>query len=254
MLEVRRKTNLVESGQTQPTERSVQRSASQSTQSGFTIVEALVALIIAAVLLTAIAPLVVLAVGSRLQARRVDLATQAARGYIDGLRSDAIGPPTNDNARFTQPNPPGRELGVPAPNGLAKAFGVEECLDKNLNPLVRFNNTPDCNNPDAFLVVQAFRNPPQPPTTDPAQIKQQGYCVGVRVYRADAFQGGAPTKTQPIKSNATSGLGAKNYPLVVMRAEIINQTSYENYQKRFVQQSQNPPVAGATPQPKNPCT
>jgi type II secretory pathway pseudopilin PulG len=54
----------------------------------------LMALMVAAILLTVLSPLVVLSTSYRVQARRIDLATQAARSYIDGLRSDSIGTPS----------------------------------------------------------------------------------------------------------------------------------------------------------------
>ncbi len=43
--------------------------------------------------MTAIAPVIVLSVGNRVQARRVELATQAARSYVDSLRGKTIEAP-----------------------------------------------------------------------------------------------------------------------------------------------------------------
>jgi type II secretory pathway pseudopilin PulG len=191
------------------------------------------ALMVAAILLTVLSPLVVLSTSYRVQARRVDLATQAARSYIDGLRSDSISPPTTI-VDLTQPN-----MGAAAP--IAKPDPLTDpgtCLDKNLNSLS------DCNDPTNFLVIQAFRNGPPSTDSNGDLIKKipEGYCVGVRVYRADAFDGGFPSQTQPPKSGLSN---TKDAPLVVMRAEILNQASFQSYADRFPVAAPGDPAAGS---------
>jgi type II secretory pathway pseudopilin PulG len=253
MLEPRRKTESTAPLRTRKFKRSLLETLLQSGESGFTILEALMALMIAAILLVAIAPMVTLSVAARVQGRRVDLATQAARSYIDGLRSGANPPPGNNSAEFSAGN-----LGVPAPERLpgnpetAANEGIT-CLDKNLNTsrCVSTNNPP-------FLVIQAFRGLESSTTaaiTDADQkneaIQKEGYCLGVRVYRADAFQNGsAPTETQPNKAPWTSSLSSKKSPLVVMQTQIINQTSFEDYQKRY---APSDPADPASPRQGNPC-
>jgi type II secretory pathway pseudopilin PulG len=204
------------------------------------------ALMVAAILLTVLSPLVVLSTSYRVQARRIDLATQAARSYIDGLRSDSIGPPSYNIADFSVNTP---NVGVLAPATKTPDQGVDvgNCLDKNLNSL------PDCNDPTnkPFLVIQSFRN-----RSDIAAVDSEpdgkndpipdGYCVGVRVYRGDAFDGGAPSETQPPKSGLSN---TKYAPLVVMRAEIINQTSFQGYSDRITASGDNPCAPQPTPPP-----
>src|SRR6476469_3620673 len=51
--------------------------------SGYTIIESLVAMIVVSVLMIAIAPVMAYSVATRVQARRIELATQAASAYID---------------------------------------------------------------------------------------------------------------------------------------------------------------------------
>ncbi|MBD1806890.1 type II secretion system protein [Microcoleus sp. FACHB-SPT15] len=202
---------------------------SQSTQSGFTIIESLLAMMIVTILLVGISPLLVLSTASRVQARRIDLATQAARSYVDALRANAILPPGRDNADFTA-----ADLGVPAPPNIPNQVrNPRTCLDKNLQPLV------PCSNP-AF-VIQAFRDPLPNGGTDTdfdgttqTEAQQQGYCLGLRVYRGDAFGGGnAPSEIKPLPSMFTETANTKEYPLVVMTTQIINRTSFEQYQNRF---------------------
>jgi type II secretory pathway pseudopilin PulG len=199
-------------------------------------VEALMALIIASILLIGLAPIVVLSVSSRVQARRIDLANQAARSYMEGLRAAVTDPPTNNAAQFDQPD----DLGVTAPAAMDDSLGT--CVDKNIKNLT---SCFDPNNPP-FLYLQAFRNGP----IDPGDAVKQGYCVGVRVYRADAFNGGVPTETRPLKNMFTETSTTKNYPLVVMRAEILNQTNFDTYASRFPVPSPNP--SNAPPQ-GSPC-
>jgi len=66
--------------------------------SGFTLMEPLVALVVVAVLLITTAPVIVLSVASRVRARQLELATQAARGYIDNLRGGTLDPPSTLNS------------------------------------------------------------------------------------------------------------------------------------------------------------
>jgi prepilin-type N-terminal cleavage/methylation domain-containing protein len=68
------------------TKRQQQQNLSQSRDGGYTIIESLVAMIVVSVLMIAIAPVMAFSVATRVQARRVELATQAARTYIDALR------------------------------------------------------------------------------------------------------------------------------------------------------------------------
>lgn len=209
---------------------SLLHSSKSPRQSGFTIVESLMAIIVGSILLTAIAPLIVLSVASRVQARRVDLATQAARGYIDGLRANVILPPSTNTADFSSSE---GNLGVAALT--AKPTDPGTCLDKQLNTL----SATDCNDTNSFLLIQAFRDgPANGATIDSDETKavvKRGYCLGVRVYRAEAiFKGDtSKLKLQPLKTLFTESAETKYYPLVVMKTEIINRTSLETYTSRF---------------------
>ena len=191
----------------------LRHSPPQSGESGFTILEALVALIIASIMLIGISPLVVISASARVQARRIDLATQAGRSYIDGLRSNSIPPPSTVKD-LSQAN---LEAEEGPPTSLPSDPGA--CLDKNLNSIECTGGTEK-----PFLVIQAMRNGPDP-------VDSGGYCVAIRVYRGDAFDGGAsPTQTQVFKNSLTN---SKDYPVVVMRAEILTQASFKSYAERF---------------------
>ena len=89
-----------------------QQQTSSSTQSGFTIIESLVAIVVVGILLAAIAPVIVFSVATRVQARRVELATDAAKTYIDGVRSRTIDPSPTTGTSYTLDNYPVPLLGT----------------------------------------------------------------------------------------------------------------------------------------------
>jgi len=67
--------------------------STQSSQSGFTIVESLMAVVVAAVLMTAIAPVIVLSAATRVQTSGTG--NPSRETYVDGLRGGAIAAPSN---------------------------------------------------------------------------------------------------------------------------------------------------------------
>ncbi len=188
------------------------------TQSGFTIIECLVALIVVSILMVAIAPVIALSVANRVQARRAEQATQAARDYIDGVRSGKIEPPANtkllNEVRVVPGGPNAGNVFTPNRDGRNGFAGIEPPNNAALN-------CPDsqeyCNPKRASLycvdldgngckssssrdfVIQAFRSvrplDNNPNQADPSDKGEKGYLLGVRVYRADAFDGGDPLET-----------------------------------------------------------
>jgi len=176
-----------------------QQNLPQSRDGGYTIIESLVAMIVVSVLMIAIAPVMAFSVATRVQARRVELATQAARTYIDGLRTGAI--KRNDS---TIP-------GFPAagnPTDPPIAFDSLYCVDLDEIAQCSPNSKKD------FYVQGVWQNQANP--TDPTTT---GYQLTVRVYRADAFSSSGPMKTTQ-QSVANSALGDPKAPLVVMKTEI----------------------------------
>ena len=191
------------------------------------------AVVVVSILLTAILPMIVMTTATRVQSRRVDLATQAARSYIDGVRSGVIditattfpfvgGPQTSRNQYFSD---------VPAPNSTNIA---------NLNAIagvkVDTNGSGFTVNDPQDLVIQPMRSAGNDLTT-------QGFYMEVRVYRADAFTQDASGNLNGLQSGlimqtgnddglcpnarkvVTSTGGAKDCPLVVMKVDINPPTS-----------------------------
>jgi type II secretory pathway pseudopilin PulG len=185
------------------TKRQQQQNLSQSPEGGYTIIESLVAMIVVSVLMIAIAPVMAFSVATRVQARRVELASQAGTGYINALRVGAIKPsnpqPTPFPARYTSDPPP-----VPtAPNALY-------CVD--------LDETVGCSNKSNkdFFVQGVWRNPAANNPNDPTTT---GYELTVRVYRTDVFSSPGLIKPEQ-QSVANSGLGDPKAPLVVMKTQI----------------------------------
>ena len=184
--------------------RQQQQNLSQSRDGGYTIIESLVAMIVVSVLMIAIAPVMAFSVATRVQARRVELATQAARAYIDALRTGALRPPGSTPASL--PGFPTEDAAVPPAAPI------------NRNQL--YCGKPDCTGTGSSqeFLVQGVR----PPGTNPTDT---GYFLTVRVYRAD---GALPFVTGQ-QSVANSGLGNPKAPLVEMKTEIPASTVPGSY-------------------------
>lgn len=203
------------------TEFSTQRAESKSgscaqkpkpQDSGYTIIESLVAMIVVSVLMIAIAPVMAFSVATRVQARRTELAAMAGRAYIDGLRSGSI--------KFKDPDPKGKGFPAKYTTNLADESAPTSkddlyCIDTDGG---------DCSptsNKD-FYVQGVWLNTDTSITKDDPTSK--GYQLLVRVYRADSFAPGVTLEskpnTRPKQSIVGSGLGDRTMPVVEMSAEI----------------------------------
>ena len=240
-----------------------------STESGFTLIECLIAIIIVGVLMVAVAPALVVASATRVQARRVELATQAAQTYIDALRAGKIPPPPYGVAIDKDANglkkllnsydaPRGGSLicpSTPAPVGTQPTRANLElfyCKDANSRPelyCVEFDRDAGCTKGD--YLVQGFRsflpssaNPAEPDVSDVEGT--QGYMLGVRVYRQDAMTFNGALQTTVARGNKkvaayTGGAGDRTAPLVEMTTAIrTDKTTYDSLKQRLGVKSDNP--------------
>ena len=189
----------------------------ESTTQGFTLIESLVSIVVVSVLIVGIAPMMALTVASRVQARRIDQATQAARAYVDGVRGGAIPIPK----KFAKPLPatPLKDGDFPA-TVLTIAYPSDNTdtgirVDTN-------NNGFSVNDPQDLIIMPVRNNGPLVTATDLDRLQKQGFEMIVRVYRADSFSGAnPPTQVTATESIFTNTNGARNYPLVVVRAEVV---------------------------------
>ncbi|MFW5765090.1 MAG: hormogonium polysaccharide secretion pseudopilin HpsB [Coleofasciculus sp.] len=222
-------------------------------QAGFTIIESLMAIIVVSIFMIAIAPVIVLSVATRVQARRVEMATQAAQGYIDALRAETIDAPPINTATGNPPELKGiiddlKEIDPP-PTGNLTCDASQYCTQPT-SPNYRLycvdGNGGGCTN-DNFkdMIVQAFGvNTTTIPTgtnLTPQQVNQQraqqGYHLGIRVYRADAFTSGRTLQASTGEREATftggTGLKPSQKPLIELTTEIVTGgTSYNDFCNR----------------------
>ncbi len=210
-------------------------------QGGFTIIESLMAIIVVSILMIGIAPVMAISVANRVQARRVELAAGAAKSYVDGVRSGSILPPpvtttatdqtgapnsvtlncdtTQDNITRTPDtvNDP-RDMGYCNPNSTDYYL---YCVDGTGDNQCTSDNFKD-------MLVQVFGyQPPNPALLPPNS--DDGYLMGLRVYRSDAFVAGKTLKTAQqgtkVAAANTGGTGLKDdvAPLVEMTTEVVDE-------------------------------
>ncbi|MEM6400970.1 MAG: hormogonium polysaccharide secretion pseudopilin HpsB [Cyanobacteria bacterium P01_D01_bin.116] len=214
--------------------RQFQQLAFKNDQAGFTIIESLVAVIVLGILMTAIAPTIVLSTATRVQSRRVELATQAARAYIDGVSAGNIpAPPISKTGSVAVPGTslscdnPSTDKGYcssPQDDSSYKVF----CVDGTGDGICTDEESKD-------LIVQAFG------FNQNSTEASQGYRLSVRVYRADAFQGNDALirnenddDQKVTQSTFTGGIGKRKAPLVEMTTEIVtDQTTFEHFCARL---------------------
>lgn len=270
----------------------------QSSESGFTLMESLMAIVVLTIMLVGIAPFIVLATATRVQARRVELATQAARTYIDAVRSGAV---------------PAPNIVVPPPTGLTANPTTADQYRTNAN-LIRtafaniappagnaWTNNPTCTPPTttppppsniypycvntnprtvtptaapipatatasnaqvslfcvdfdgggcsptsrADMIVQAYRSSTTPVgslSTEQARQREidRGYLLGVRVYRADAFETSdrllSRSENPQYRQRSSGNALNRKMPLIEMTTEItgtVDNSRFQGYCDRF---------------------
>jgi prepilin-type N-terminal cleavage/methylation domain-containing protein len=218
-----------------------QPKTSSSSDSGFTIIESLLGVVVVAILLASISPVLVMSTSMRVQSRRTEKATQAASTFIDGVRIGSIKAPTAekieleavtaDNPREPADNlitldkmpPPGSATDadlyfVKSDGTICKPFGANDCTKKPDSPFEEF-----------FIQARQII------VTDGAN---DGYRLALRVYRGDVdfseellASDGTNKKTSSI---VTAGLGNKQAPAVERTVDISNiNTSFDALCQRF---------------------
>lgn len=204
----------------------IPKSSAPSDQSGFTIIESLVAIMVVGILLAAIAPVLVISTATRVQARRTELATEAVKALIDAIKSKTVADPAITTSLSAPTTAAPRTLSGSSGDYLISSAAVPTattglyCFKKNGSLAI-----PDCTS-DLFY-IQAVRLA----VTGSDPDKGQGYRLGIRVYRSDAFIGSESLKSgssQQKTATFTGGIGDRKAPVVEMTAEIVRgQSSYK---------------------------
>ncbi|VXD25478.1 conserved hypothetical protein [Planktothrix serta PCC 8927] len=200
----------------------------RSSEAGYTILEGVMAIVVASVMLALVGPVIAFSVGTRVQAKRVELSAQAGKSYIDAVKSGVIEAPTPTDTLL-------QDVAVPATGALTCIAG-QLCTDPDPTSLdyqlycVDFDGSGTCTtNSVTDMIVQGAAY--HPTATDP----KLGYSLGVRIYRANSFAAGITLNT-PIKSDSlvTNALGDRTLPLAQMTTEVSPEgTSFNDLKNRL---------------------
>ncbi|WP_048895085.1 hormogonium polysaccharide secretion pseudopilin HpsB [Limnospira indica] len=186
---------------------------SRSSESGYTLLESIMAMVVVSILMVGISPVLGFAFATRVQARRIELASRAANSYISAVRTD----PTNTNLVLF--NPSDRNAGPTATGSLNCGAGRACTTPANLF-CVDNDGSGGCETDSPTdMIVQGIG------INECSDELENGYQLIVRVYRADAFaqSGQLEGANDDGSSNLASsrvGLGNPRDPLVQVRTEI----------------------------------
>ncbi|MDD1413913.1 hormogonium polysaccharide secretion pseudopilin HpsB [Dolichospermum sp. ST_con] len=206
--------------------------------SGFTIIESLIGIVIVAVLLASISPVFVMSTAIRVQAKRIEKSAQVANSFIDGIRSYSI-------------PAPGKIISLAASTSTAARSQTDNLFTVTTMPLPVSSSASSNPNQDFYLAkkdgniclvgatgcTRDTSNPLDEFYIQAAQIKvtgsalTNGYRLGIRVYRADINLSGtvlasaSNTNVQATDSSVTSGLGNKQAPIIERTVDISGSTT-----------------------------
>lgn len=217
-------------------------------EAGFSLLESLVAAAVVGILIVSIAPMVALSTSARINARRIDQATQAGRSYVDAVRGGVINvtkfpdnmvlPPIassqNAQGQYVFENPDNPSLGIAAPTAALLNLDIETAT----TPVRGIKIDADGNGFNVGdpqdLVIQPMRSGPLGSSaTAETDLQRQGFWLAVRVYRADAFTGTntlkTGTETECAKSKTPFASTASVVcPLVTLRSQILPSVNSNN--------------------------
>ena len=201
--------------------------AGQSSEAGYTILEGVMAIVVASVMLALVGPVIAFSVGTRVQAKRVELSAQAGKTYIDAVKSGVVAPPTLTTTAL-------QSVGVPSTGTLTCDAG-KLCTAPTSSGYqlycVDFDGSGTCTTDSVTdMIVQGAAYKPQLATAT------SGYSLGVRVYRANSFAADITLTQPPIKSNSlvTNALGDRKLPLAQMTTDVVpTGTSFNDLKNRL---------------------
>lgn len=209
---------------------------SSAGDSGFTIVESLLGIVVVAILLAGISPVLVMSTGTRVQSRRIEKAAQITNTFIDGLKAGLIPIPGEANAA--------NRISI-----AAATAGQPRQLQDNL---VTTGTMPVPTNATNLYLVKADGSichpndpaPAAPPCTSESPFEefyvqarqimvqgnegtaQEGYRLVMRVYRGDVDFTRPLLASNDTQSNTasgvTEGLRTRQAPLIERAADIGN--------------------------------
>jgi prepilin-type N-terminal cleavage/methylation domain-containing protein len=190
---------------------------------GFTIMESLIAMVVVSSLMLAISPVLILSASTRVQSRRVELSSQIARSFIDGVRSGRIEAEdiTPVNININQNALSSRNITNSTDGYLISSASMAAPTSEEGLYCVQSDGTiqlPENNCENRLFFIQARR------TSINGSDPNDGYRLAVRVYRRDIdFMKPVLANTNTTKNTqAVVGSGNKQAPLVEIIADIAN--------------------------------
>ena len=199
---------------------------------GFSLIESLVAVAVVSILIVSIAPMVALSTSARVNARRIDQATQAARSYIDAVRGGAIDT-TNfpadliKNTANTQNQYTFEAIAVPT----SAILSLDSTTVRGIKVDANGNGFSTSDPQDLFI------QPMRSGSSTSTQLSRQGFWLAVRVYRADALLAGSALLkkgTEPecgISKTPFSATASITCPIVTMRSQVLPTVGSNNLEE-----------------------
>ncbi len=192
--------------------------------SGVTLLETLVAIIVVTIVVAVITPPIFLAVGTRVRHRKTEQAMQIAQDEIERVRLLMLGDEVYANIVGDLPpieTTVGKDNVGETPAPTAFCADVAPCGDAQELALTV----------DDTLFVQSFREPGAVVTLPGGDPNVLAFRMGVRVYGRDAFvtAGGAvrndlDTEASPIRFTSGAGYIDEPKPLVTLYTELVRGT------------------------------
>ncbi|MEI6445814.1 MAG: hormogonium polysaccharide secretion pseudopilin HpsB [Nostocales cyanobacterium ELA583] len=210
-----------------------------SSDSGFTIIESLIAIVVVAILLASITPILVISTSIRIQSRRIEKATQAANTFIDGVKTGSIvtGSRTTPSKKISLDSATLRTSAdylisttqMPVPTSKTDADANLYLLKKDGNICIASDSAcqTDSTNPFDEFYIQAM-----PIIVAGIHTKTSGYRLAVRVYRSNVdFSKPLLASTSNIKKVAlpiVTSIGNQQAPLIEGTVDIgHNSTTFQ---------------------------
>ncbi|MEH1835818.1 MAG: hormogonium polysaccharide secretion pseudopilin HpsB [Nostoc sp.] len=207
--------------------RKQQQVSQPSGESGFTIIESLVAMLVVTILLAAIAPTIVIATATRVQSKRVELATQAVRTFIDGVKIGAVTTPATTITLTLSATATPRSLGdnlltttnMAAPTASTSLYCVTKDANNNLTI-----SAPSCMSNLFYIQAAKIIVTGSTPTNTTTGQPIDGYGLGIRVFRSDInftkTVNASDSSNNKRQNTFTGTLGNTQSPLVEMATVI----------------------------------
>ncbi|MBD2137183.1 type II secretion system protein [Anabaena sp. FACHB-1237] len=196
---------------------------------GFTIIESVVSMITLAILLSAISPVFVLSAAMRVQAKRMEKATQVADTFIDGVRDNSITPP----GKLIELQPANKNTPTNLDDNL---ITITEMPVPNQNSVSNINKDFYLSKQDATICLVGNNCTRDPENSidefyiQAAQIKvtnsrsTAGYRLAIRIYRADIDLSKTVLTSMDTdnNNNTYSLLGNKQMPIIERIVDITD--------------------------------